>query len=510
MNFFRRDEARSEMRPHLAHGAMSAQASDPVVDPVGVTVAPQDKGDYEALGGAMERHEQASVLLMTGVSSVQTSLVALIEDHGRILQEVGKLRTESARLAALLSREQGARTRFEDEARRLAEESRAASADNGRLTMELDVFRSEFTKLQAIHQVVSDERNIFEARLQDSEVELRSQVRQYNDATVLMHRAQQELDMRSRELAAMREKLDTETAAHGLLMETSRRDGASQGQEIARLTEERSQLKFAMNEREDFVRGLNVTVANLRNELASIEERYKRLGVEFDTLQSTSAMEIAQLSSRHDAVDSKAVLAGKLLATAKERNRVTDDELHVANAELKRIKTDLVTIISRNERANEELARARAIATENELDRRQLAAQLSDMTTRLRDGEEARVRREREAEAVKLDLESRVDSDRLEIAQLRSSLETARKEARQLKTEHAILIGQLDAARSNRPRPSDAPQLAELAARTGIQQPIIEISDAALRSRADGAADPDNSLLLQAQPPSAPGLPAAE
>lgn len=511
MNFFRRDEARADLRPSSDLGAaVAALTLDADVQPDGVAAVPQDRvTDYEALGGAMERHEQSSVLLLTGVSSVQTSLATLIEDHGRILQEVGKLRTDSARLAALLSREQGARARLEDEARRLAEEGREASSENARLKAELDVFRQEFTKLQAIHQVVSDERNIFEARLQDTEVELRSQVRQYNDAVTLMRRAQQELDMRSRELAIVREKLDTETTAHGLLVETSRRDAAGQAQEIARLGEERGQLKLAMGEQEELMRGLHVSIANLRNELASVEERHKRLGVEFENLQSSSAMEIAQLSSRHGAVNSRAMLAEKLLATAQGRNRVTDDELHVAKAELKRMKTDFATVNSRNERGNEELARARSISAENELARRELAAQVNEMTARLRDVEEMRARYEREAESTKRDLESRVDSDRLEISHLRSSLEIARTEARQLKAEHAILIGQLDAARSDRSRQVDTLHLAEPGARSGAQQPIIEISETALRARSEATAEGDRQPL-PAREAAAPGLPAAE
>lgn len=510
MSFFRRDEARADLRRSVDLGvAVAALAIDPDVPADGVAVVQDTPADYEALGGAMERHEQSSVLLMTGVSSVQNSLATLIEDHGRILQEVGKLRTDSARLAALLAREQGSRGRLEDEVRRLAEEGREASSENARLKTELDVFRQEFTKLQAIHQVVSDESTIFETRLQDTEVELRAQIRQYNEAVTLMRRAQQELDMRSRELAAVREKLDTETTAHGLLVETSRRDAASQAQEIARLSEERTQLKLAMNEQDELMRGLHVTIANLRNELASVEERHKRLGVELENLQSSSAMEIAQLSSRHGAVNSRAVLAEKLLATAQGRNRVTDDELHVAKAELKRLKTDFATVNSRNERANEEMARTRSISAENELVRRELSAQVNEMTARLRDSEETRARYEREAETVKRDLESRVDSDRLEISHLRSSLELARTEARQLKTEHAILIGQLDAARNERSRQVDMMPLAETAARFGTQQPIIDISEAALRARADIDGELERQPVATRELQSS-GLPAAE
>jgi len=88
---------------------------------------------------------------------------------------------------------------------------------------------------------------------------------------------------------------------------------------------------------------------------------------------------------------------------------------------------------------------------------------------------------------------ARAESDRFEISQLRTSLDIARAEARQLKTEHAILTGQLDAARVERARMAAAPQVVEEAAdplswaARPVAQPIIDISESALRANAASA-----------------------
>ena len=366
------------------------------------------------------------------------------------------------------------------------------------MRIEADTFRQEFVKLQALHQVTFEEKTIYEARLFDAEGELRTQIKQYDEASLLMVRAQQELDIRSRELAAIRAKLETETTAHQMLVETSQRDIAALTRDLSRISDERIQLKSMLTEQEAIVRSLQTSVGNARQELSSYEDRYKRLETEFENLQASSALERAQMASRHEAMNSKVMLAEKLLSTANGRNRVTDDELHEIKAELKRLKTDFGTLTSRSERVNEELARSRAVASESEAARRELAAQTNDITVRLRGAEEARTRRDREFDVFKRDMEARAESDRLEISQLRTSLDIALAEVRQAKTDNAILTGQLEAARYDRARSAATALIAETTPLETVERtsrppmpaaanlPIIDISETALRSERTG------------------------
>ncbi|WP_246778225.1 hypothetical protein [Rhizobium sp. BG6] len=301
-----------------------------------------------------------------------------------------------------------------------------------------------------------------------------------------MKRTQLELDQRSRELANTREKLDGETTAHQLLIETSRRENGVQAREMARLNEERSQLKSGLMEQEALVRNLQMTTASLKQDLALFEERHKRLEMEFETLQASSALEIAHLTTKHEAIGSKAELVEKLLVTANGRNRITDEELQAARAELKRVRSELSTSLSRTERLNEELQRARTSGAESEAARRELASQSNELTLKLRETDSLRLQRDRDADALRRDMDTRMDSDRHEIGQLRTSLEIAKSEIRQLRAERAILTGQLEVARSERPGPlSSSERTEEPRMPAATFTPMIDISEKSLRLSGD-------------------------
>jgi chromosome segregation ATPase len=509
MSFFRRGEDKIGVRASYdGRETVSAAANHSASEALAAQQTVRDIRDYEALGTAIEQHTQHSSDLLSGVASLQSGISTLIDDHGRAMHEVGHLRADCARLEAQLQQETATRIRLDEQATRLSAENREIASELSQLRIEADTFRQEFSKLQVLHQVTAEERSIIETRLFDAENELRAQIKQYDEAAQLMTRAQQELDARSRELAAIREKLDTETTAHQMLAETSQREQALQARELARITDERNQLKNGLAEHEALARSLQINVGNSRQEITALEERYRRLETEFENLQSSSAMERAQMGSRLEAMNSKVMLAEKLLATANGRNRVTDDELHEAKSELKRLKTDHATLTARSERTIEELSRIRAIGAESESTRRELAAQCNELTSRFRQSEEMRIKSERETDMLKRDLDARADSDRLEIGQLRTSLEIARTEARQLKTEYAILTGQLEAARGERSRFGASHVATEepWPSRPASAQPIIDISESALRLRTGGGAP--GEFALDALDPSR--LPPAE
>jgi chromosome segregation ATPase len=490
MNFFRRGDEKMGMRTTVdtRPGVVEAMRPSAIGDLHPPRPMP-DVAGYEALGTAMEFHKQSSNQLLSGIAQVQSGMGHLIGEHERSLQELGRLSAEQSRMEEQLHHEMQLRSRLEGENAHLAAENRDHLSEIAQIRIEAVTYREEFTKLQAVHKVVSDERAIYQSRLTDAEGELRAQVKQYEEASALMTRAQQELDSRSRELARVREKLDTETTAHQLLAETAQRDKTQSVRELARLCDERSQLKASLADQESATRSLQISLGNSRQELAAQEDRYKRLEGEFENLQAASALERAQMSSRHEAMNSKVILAEKLLATANGRNRVTDDELHETKAELKRLKTDHATLSSRSERANEELTRIRALAAESEAARRDLSAQNNALTVRLRDAEETRARREREADILKRDMQAQAESDRFEIGQLRADLDLALAESRQFKTDNAILTGQLEAARHERarattsaPMPTIPAEEREWDARPATALPIIDLSETALKT----------------------------
>ena len=87
---------------------------------------------------------------------------------------------------------------------------------------------------------------------------------------------------------------------------------------------------------------------------------------------------------------------------------------------------------------------------------------------------------------MKRDLDTRMDSDRHEIGQLRTSLEIAKSEIRQLRAERAILNGQLEVARGDKPSAQAVEEIEEVRMPAAAYSPLIDISDKSLRSSVDG------------------------
>ncbi|WP_018859487.1 hypothetical protein [Rhizobium sp. 42MFCr.1] len=485
MSFFRRAEDGGKSLSTTGYRPASITDQRPAAEEP-LRYAIPDVNDFAAFGSALEENQRTSEDLLSSLTSLQERVSSLLGTHSQSLNETGALRAECARISSLLDYESHARQKADQDNLRLTAENKAFYADNAQLRSGIDAFRDELTKLQSVHQVTREEFTIIENRLLDAERELTDRAIQFDEASTLLKRAQTELDQRSRELSATREKLDNETMAHQLLIETSRRENGTQAREMARLNEERSHLKSRLIEQEAQVRNLQMAVASLKQDLALFEERHKRLEVEHETLQASSALEIAHLTTKHEAIGSKAELVEKLLVTANGRNKMTDEELQAARADLKRVKSELVTALSRSERLAEELQRARTTGAESESARRELATQTNELTLKLREAESLRVRRDRDADALRRDIDTRMDSDRYEIGQLRTSLEIAKSEIRQLRAERAILTGQLEVARSE--RPGVVVPTAALEERDEVRMPaagftpMIDISEKSLRA----------------------------
>ncbi len=485
MSFFRRAEDGGKSLSTTGYRPASITDQRPAAEEP-LRYAIPDVNDFAAFGSALEENQRTSEDLLSSLTSLQERVSSLLGTHSQSLNETGALRAECARISSLLDYESHARQKADQDNLRLTAENKAFYADNAQLRSGIDAFRDELTKLQSVHQVTREEFTIIENRLLDAERELTDRAIQFDEASTLLKRAQTELDQRSRELSATREKLDNETMAHQLLIETSRRENGTQAREMARLNEERSHLKSSLIEQEAQVRNLQMAVASLKQDLALFEERHKRLEVEHETLQASSALEIAHLTTKHEAIGSKAELVEKLLVTANGRNKMTDEELQAARADLKRVKSELVTALSRSERLAEELQRARTTGAESESARRELATQTNELTLKLREAESLRVRRDRDADALRRDIDTRMDSDRYEIGQLRTSLEIAKSEIRQLRAERAILTGQLEVARSE--RPGVVVPTAALEERDEVRMPaagftpMIDISEKSLRA----------------------------
>ena len=485
MSFFRRAEDGGKSLSTIGYRPASITDHRPSAEEP-LRYAIPDVNDFAAFGSALEENQRTSEDLLSSLTSLQERVSSLLGTHSQSLNETGALRAECARISSLLDYESHARQKADQDNLRLTAENKAFYADNAQLRSGIDAFRDELTKLQSVHQVTREEFTIIENRLLDAERELTDRAIQFDEASTLLKRAQTELDQRSRELSATREKLDNETMAHQLLIETSRRENGTQAREMARLNEERSHLKSSLIEQEAQVRNLQMAVASLKQDLALFEERHKRLEVEHETLQASSALEIAHLTTKHEAIGSKAELVEKLLVTANGRNKMTDEELQAARADLKRVKSELVTALSRSERLAEELQRARTTGAESESARRELATQTNELTLKLREAESLRVRRDRDADALRRDIDTRMDSDRYEIGQLRTSLEIAKSEIRQLRAERAILTGQLEVARSE--RPGVVVPTAALEERDEVRMPaagftpMIDISEKSLRA----------------------------
>ncbi|MBB3592095.1 chromosome segregation ATPase [Rhizobium sp. BK529] len=488
MSFFRRNE--EPMKPGArvsGHRPMSSVTEQTALaDKPPVQYSVSEIEDFQAFGTAIEENKQSSEELLVSLTSLQERVSSLLGAHSQSLNETGALRAECSRLASLLDYESNARRKADQDNQRLAIENKGLKVDCSQLRVEASTYREELIKLQGVHELTREEFTVVEARLIDAERELSDRALQFDEVSSHLRRTQQDHDVRSRELAITREKLDLETTAHQLLIESSRRENSIQLREIARLNEERSHLKTNLSEHEALTRSLQSSISNLKQDLAASEERYRRLETEFETLETSSTLELANLRTKHEAIGSKSELVEKLLSTANSRNKMTDEELQSTRAELKRTKSELATALTRLERMTDELNRVRLNGAESEAARRELAAHSNDLVMKLREAESQRNKRDREIEAFKNDLDTRLDTDRYEISQLRTSLEIAKSEIRQLRAERAILSGQLEVARGDRPAVADVPPLAEpekeeVRMPAANFAPMIDISSKSLR-----------------------------
>ncbi|MBR0558153.1 hypothetical protein J5J10_20870 [Ciceribacter sp. L1K23] len=475
MGFFRRVEEQGK----IASAAAGQQA---------------ERGELQDLmsfGAVVAESELSSEDLLSGLGSLQNRVSSLLKAHGEALAELSELRTERARIASLLDYETTARRRLDIENQQISAENKELRSENSQMRLELDQNREKLIKLQAQFDANSNDLEVVHARLRDVSRELDERIAQYDETASLLRRAHHDLDQRNREFAQLREKYENEKTAHQVLVETSRREADAQAREIDRLNEERSQLKRSLSHQDTQARNLSTEAAGLRQELVFAEEKAKRLQAELENHQSSTTVEMAQLSTKYEAVNSKAELVEKLLITARGRAKLAEDELSAVRGELKEMKSDLATTTLRADRLAQELSAARAGNTENESVRRDLSLQVSELTMRLRETENQRNKRERDMETMRRDLDHRAQSDQEEIRQLRASAEVSKAEIRQLKAEIAILTGQLEVVRNERSGqvqiappapPMPKATFEEWVPEDEAPKPIIELSDKALRA----------------------------
>lgn len=472
----------------------------------GIPRAPQSRSDFnesQAFGSVVEESHLSSEDLISGLGYLQDRVSSLLGAHGEALNELTALRAERARIASLLEYESGVRRKLDSESLRIAAENKELKADNYHLRLESDEAREKLIKLQALFDANAQDLQVIQARLRDVGRELDERIDQYDETAALLKRAHQDLDQRNREYAAMRERYENEKTAHQVFTETSRREAEAQSREITRLNEEKKQLKNSLSHHETQARTLASEVMGLKQELSFAEEKLKRLQSELDNQQTATSIEMSQLQTKNDAINSKVELVEKLLVTARGRSKLAEDELQAVRAELKQTKAEFSTVALRADRLSQELVAARSGSSDSEAQRRELAMQVNELTMRLRDSENLRVKRERDNEAMKHDFDQRGFADQEEIRQLRTSAEVAKAEMLQLRTEIAILTGQLEFQRNDRlDRPDRATTAttdygaaapsatSSISASTaprpatadGMPKPIIDISEKSLRN----------------------------
>lgn len=486
MSFFRRGD---EPARTTAGGASIGDGQSGAASYSPALQGRSEIGD-QTFGSVIEESHLSSEELLSGFGFLQERVSSLLGAHGEALNELAALRAERARIASLLDYESTARRRLDGESQRALAEAKELRAENVQLRAETEESREKLIKLQALYDANAQDLDIVQRRLHDVGRELDERIVQYDETAALLRRAHQDLDQRSRDLAMMREKYETERTQHQVLLETSRREADAQAREIARLTEERGRLKSGLEHQETISRNLLGEVTALKQEESFNQEKLKRLQSELDNQQSAMAVEMSQLSTRHEAISSKAELVEKLLVTARGRVKLVEDEMQGMRTELKQTKAELSTTTLRADRLAQELATARASTSENEAGRREMSLQIAEMTMRLRDAENARNKRDRDAETMKRDFDQRSFADQEEIRQLRSSAEVTKAEIRQLRSEIAILTGQLEFARNDRQQGAQASSLPTAA--SGVDswvpapeqapaKPIIEISEKSLR-----------------------------
>lgn len=470
MGFFRRTDERGKPGGALADASFSER---------------NDAQDWQSFGAVMAESEMSSEDLLTGLGGLQERVATLLREHGVALSELAALKTERARISSLLEYESGARQRFEAESHQFGSENKELKSENSLLRLENGEVKEKLAHIQALHAANLRDLDVTQSRLRDITRELDERIGQYDATAALLKRAHQDLDFRNRELAQFREKYESERTAYQVLAETSRRETESQAREIERLNEDRSTLKKNLDQQEGQIRSVSTEATGLRQELAFATEKIKRLQAEMENQHSASSVEIAQLTTKQEAMSSKAELVEKLLITARGRAKMAEDELQSLRNELKEAKAEVATATLRAERLSHDLSTVRAGSADSESVRRELQLQVSDLTTRMRESETVRSKREREMEALKRDLDQRSRADMEDIRQLRSSNEMLRAEIRQLKAEVAILSGQLDVARGERGQGAQMPKAAFsewiAEAPEPSPKPIIDVSDEAIR-----------------------------
>lgn len=261
MSFFRRteDHGRSETGTRQTSGAGNgSSAAGPT------TMSPQPRGEFgecQAFGSVVEESHLSSEQLLSGFGFLQERVSSLLSAHGDALAELGALRTERARIASLLDYESNARKKLDADSVRLAAECKELKAENIQLRADAEDSREKLARLEALYEANAQDLAVVEVRLRDVTRELDERISQYDESAALLKRAHNDLEQRNRDFALMREKYETERTQHQVLGETTRREADAQAREIARLTEEKGQLKNGLAHHENLSRNLVGEVA---------------------------------------------------------------------------------------------------------------------------------------------------------------------------------------------------------------------------------------------------------
>ncbi|WP_354059188.1 hypothetical protein [Devosia sp. 2618] len=448
--------------------------------PAPTFVSPPDIGiDHNgAFGAFVEKNQQFSQDLLIQIKDINDSAATLVSSYGQTLTDLGQLRIEHSRVNSLLEDEASARRKFEGMAGTLSAENRDIYAQLVQHRSDLDSRTSDLAQMRTLYETEAERYQAADSRLRTLETEVTEQTAQLELSQADLTQTQEELDARGAELLTMREALDQERDARAIDIETSGKQIDALARENAALVSSNTQLRSEVEENRTLVANLTAAIETLKLDAAEQAPRHRKTREELDTLRSSSTLEISQLSTRLEALTSKAALLEKLLETAHSRSTAVEEELQASRNETRRAKTDVTNATARAGRLNDALEKLRATATQSETARRALALQLDDVVTKLNNGANTQTALERDLDVLTREQGVRTEADQREIDFLRSNLEIARADIRQLKTEGAQLKGQLEVARSDKGRLSSASAQAE-ATKAGRPLSVVAISSKA-------------------------------
>lgn len=351
----------------------------------------RDRPDQnEILGTFIAQAHQRSDTMIGNVSVLRRQLDDFLGVFRDTLEEIGALRSERARLAALVESLTRVKDEFSSQNIRFSEENKTLKVNRLELAQKLERERNENHVLHANNKSLSEEAEEIRKRLDGVQGEL--------DATILaLETAQREGERVQAELVVMQDKahrlsaaLETERTNHQLLAERTAPEIEQLEKQVTELGKLNGKLLNERTRAEQRIETIERELQATQKLAIEAEQRYQSVNDELDLTRSDFGGQLARLSAKNEAIEARAALADRLLDAARKRNSGHEAEAQQLRRELQVARADIQEKATRADNLAEALSRSQSENAQLSRSHKELERSLTQVSSKLEEAVDRR------------------------------------------------------------------------------------------------------------------------